>query len=160
MIVGEAPGREEVEAGRPFVGRSGKLLETALRAVGVAREEVYITNVVKEWPRDSEGKTRRPYDEEVAAWREVLEGEILNTAPVAILALGRVATRALIPFEIVGDEAPPFGSKIGNVYTAWHPSYVLRNGGLTAPIGLQIIGGVAGDWLAQIRPWAEALLAA
>src|SRR5512138_2195840 len=123
MIVGEAPGKQEVEQGRPFVGRSGKYLEGVLRALGVRREEVYITNVVKEWPIDSEGKTRRPFDVEVQEWAPILQGEILEVAPAAILALGRTAVNALTTIE---GEKVPFGSKIGNVYTAWHPSYLLH----------------------------------
>jgi DNA polymerase len=145
MIVGEAPGKNEVEQGRPFVGKSGQYLESVLNALGVRREEVFITNVVKEWPRDSEGKTRTPYDEEVAQWDPILRGEILHVAPVAILALGRTATTAL---TFLAGEKIPFGSKIGNVYTAWHPAYLLRRG--KAP-------EAAEEWLEQIRPWAEAL---
>jgi uracil-DNA glycosylase family 4 len=147
MIVGEAPGRKEVEEGRPFVGKSGKLLDTVLRAVGVSRDEVYVTNVVKELPLDSEGKIRKPYPEEIEAWKEILEGEIQSTAPVAILALGRTAFEALTGAS--GDFAWA-GSKIENVYGAWHPAYQLRRGGLWT-------GGVSrqNDWLEQIRPWAE-----
>lgn len=144
MIVGEAPGKQEVAEGRPFVGKSGKLLETALRAFGVSRnDEVYITNVVKEMSTDSQGKIRRPYSEEIEAWEAVLDGEIENTAPAAILTLGRVAAEALTGYQDV-----PFGSKIGNVYVAWHPAYVLRS------------RGAYRDWLEQIKPWAEALRAA
>jgi uracil-DNA glycosylase family 4 len=160
MIVGEAPGREEIEKGRPFVGRSGKLLETALRAVGLTRDEVYITNIVKDLPLDSDEKIRRPTPEEIEAWRPILEGEIENVAPFAILALGRTAANTLCGLE--GEI--PFGSKVGNVYVAWHPAYVVRQG----------YGGRAlehwtasdhsldtyEDWLMQIRPWAEAIHAA
>ena len=149
MIVGEAPGREEEKEGRPFVGKSGRLLDSALRSIGVERSSVYITNVVKEVPLDSEGRIRRPHEEEVIAWLPILEGEIQNTAPIAILALGRTAQRALVPG--VPEEAIPFGSIIGNVYVAWHPAYVLRQGASQY---------IFSDWLAQIRRWAEDLHAA
>lgn len=137
MIVGEAPGRKEIEVGRPFVGSAGKLLDTALRSFGITREFVYITNVVKELPLDSDEKIRRPYSEEIEAWRPILEGEIENTAPAAILALGRTAATALTGLS--GEI--PFGSKIGNVYVAWHPAYVLRQRSSYE------------EWLEQIRPW-------
>ena len=152
MIVGEAPGRKELEAGRPFVGQSGKLLEGVLRALGVRRDEVYITNVVKEMPLDSDGRIRRPYPEEIEAWRSVLLGEIQNVAPAALLALGRTASFVLTGIDgsqaMPGSGEPliPFGSKIGNVYTAWHPSYLLHQGRK----GMD-------EWLEQIRPWAEAI---
>lgn len=150
MIVGEAPGRKETRDGRPFVGRAGKLLETALRACGVSRDEVYITNVVKELPLDSEDRIRRPYPAEIAAWLPILQGEIENTAPAAILALGRTATSTLIPLSDPDDaEVIPFGSKIGNIYTAWHPSFLLHGANGNEP--------AYEDWLEQIRPWAEAL---
>lgn len=143
MIVGEAPGRKEVEEGVPFVGQAGKLLTTALRAFGIDRNTLYITNVVKELPLDGEGRIRRPFPEEIEAWREILDTEIRYTAPAAILALGRTAANTLTDLE--GDI--PFGSKVGNVYTAWHPAYVLRQ-------GREANQAVYGDWLEQIEGWA------
>ena len=149
MIVGEAPGQEEVDAGRPFVGRSGKLLTTVLLSLGIDRAQVYITNAVKELPTTGDGKIRRPYDQEVEQWLPILQGEIEACAPAALLALGRTAQRALVPGVPAG--AIPFGSIIGNVYIAWHPAYVLRQGGW-----LRNPPRVAFDeWLRQIRPWAE-----
>lgn len=139
MIIGEAPGRDEVAAGRPFVGASGKLLAATLRSFGVERGEVYITNVVKELPLDDENQIRRPYTEEVAEWGEVLQGEILNTAPRAILALGRTASDAL-----THHAGLPFGSKVGNVYTAFHPAHLLYQ------------RSVMDVWLAQLNLWVEA----
>lgn len=154
MIVGEAPGRQEIAEGRPFVGRAGKLLDTALRAAGVSRDKVFVTNVVKELPLDSERRIRRPFSEEIEAWRPILEGEIQNTAPAAILALGRTAAGTLTGLE----GTIPWGSKIGNVYVAWHPSYCLRRGA-TSAFPTFYHSTVMGEWLEQIRPWAEALQA-
>jgi DNA polymerase len=131
-----------MEQGRPFVGRSGKLLETALRAVGIARENVYITNIVKEIPLNEEGKIRRPSLVEIEAWEDILAAEVQNTAPAAILALGRVASNNLT--LLTGDI--PFGSKVGNVYTAWHPSFLLHTGSRDYA-----------QWLEQIQPWADAV---
>lgn len=144
MIIGEAPGRDEVKAGEPFVGRAGKLLTSALQALGVSRDEVYITNVVKEIPLDSNDKIRRPFDSEIEAWRPILEGEIQNVAPEAILVLGRTATQALTSID---GERVPFGSKVGNIYTAMHPAAFFYG---RPPIDRE-------EWLEQIRPWAEAL---
>lgn len=143
MIVGEAPGRDEVAAGRPFVGASGKLLESALRSFGIARDEVYITNVVKELPLDLENRIRRPWPEEITDWEAVLSAEIFHTAPAAILALGRTASDALLP-----SEGLPFGSKVDNVYTAWHPAYFLyKRAGEERYMT---------DWMLQLKPWVEA----
>lgn len=144
MIVGEAPGRKEVEQGAPFVGDSGKLLDVVLASVGVPRSEVYVTNVVKELPLGSEGKIRKPYAEEIEAWRHILEGEIESVAPASILALGRTAFEALT--GAVG-EFKWAGARIENVYGAWHPSYLLHRG----------IRRPTPEWRDQIYPWAESL---
>lgn len=146
MIVGEAPGRDEVKEGRPFVGAAGRLLDVALRAVGVDRDAVYLTNVVKDLPLDSDGKIRRPYEDEIVSWLPILESEIQHTAPEKILALGRTAQRALVPG--VPEDAIPFGSIIGHVHLAWHPAYVLRQGGKR--------GSTYAEWLRQLYPWAAA----
>ena len=129
--------------GRPFVGQAGQLLDTVLKALGVDRTSLYVTNVVKERPLNEEGKTRAPYDAEVEAWLPILHGEIEHTAPAAILALGKTAARALTDFPL------PEGSRVGNVYTAWHPSFLLH--------GANGIENPRDQWLEQIRPWAEAL---
>jgi uracil-DNA glycosylase family 4 len=140
LICGEAPGRDEVKAGRPFVGKSGKLLDTALRSFGIAREDIFITNVVKDLPLDSDGRIRRPYDEEIEAWRSILEGEIQHTAPKAILALGKTAWKAL-----TDTETPDWaGGRLGIVFGAYHPSYVLRSGNAQYAY-----------WLSQMEPWAK-----
>lgn len=135
MIVGEAPGRREVELGEPFVGRSGQLLDRALGELGVYRRTLYVTNVVKEMPVDSDGKIRKPFQSEIDAWWPILKGEIEQTNPKAILALGKTARGVLAPHG--WDQT----------VCAWHPAYVLRNGGENEYIWE--------DWLEQIRPFAE-----
>jgi DNA polymerase len=137
MIVGEAPGFEEEKLGRPFVGRSGQLLDTALRAVGFSRDDIYITNVMKEVPLTEDGKIRRPTEEEVLEWSGILRGEIETTAPACILALGRTAVQALTDID---------GSKVGHVWTAYHPAYILRQ------------RRKMDEWVTeQILPWAQAV---
>lgn len=152
MVIGEAPGRDEIKYGRPFVGKAGSLLDTALHAVGIQRDEVYITNVVKELPLDSDGKIRRPTPGEVLDWWPILEGEIASTAPAAILCLGRTAGNA-VAHHLYGLEGDvPFKTALGGqAFVAWHPAYLLRGG-----------HGSAGyrDWLAQLLPWAEAVIRA
>lgn len=146
MIVGEAPGKEEEKLGRPFVGRSGALLDTALRALGIVRQDIYVTNVVKELPLDAEGMIRRPTPEEIEAWMPILAGEIEKTAPAVILALGRTSTNALLSrlHDVSGNI--PFGSVVGNVVVAWHPAYVLRN------------RSDYSTWLTQLNPFGVMLL--
>ena len=131
MIVGEAPGRTEVQLGRPFVGPSGILLDQALVALAVPRETIYITNVVKFLPLTPDGKIRPPTDKEMDEGASKLLSEIRMVKPDSILALGRTAEKFL------NDRG------ISNVY-AWHPAYVLRRH-----------GGLSTEWLEQIRPWAK-----
>lgn len=146
MIIGEAPSRADESAGVPFTGVGGRALDAVLRALGVKRDQFYITNLVKTTPLDSEGRQRRPYPVEIEAWRSILEGEIQHTAPRAILALGQTVSRFLTGLE--GEI--PYGSKIGNVYVAWHPIFVSRGAGQEfvdiPPIDL---------WMEQIEGWAR-----
>lgn len=143
MIVGEAPGFKEAEVGRPFVGASGALLDVALNALGVRRDECYVTNVVKEVPVNSEGKIRKPMLVEIQAWASLLATEISEVAPVAILLLGGTARIALAPELSAGEND-------GHYFCAWHPSFLLHGGGT--------IEDAREVWLeSQLRPWAEAL---
>ena len=94
MLVGEAPGEREDEVGRPFVGQAGRLLEDALRELGVGRGEVYITNVVKCRPPGN----RDPEDSEVEACKPYLERQIQIVAPRVVVALGRHSARLLLGY--------------------------------------------------------------
>jgi len=153
MIVGEAPGRQEVVVGRPFVGAAGRLLDSALAALGVPREDVYITNVIKDLPLDSLGKIRRPDAEEIQEWSATLEEEIRIVSPQAILLLGRTAVDHVYPvLEGIGfGEAWTVRTSINNpetainLYTAYHPAYILRDLGRYS------------RWINQLKPWADAL---
>jgi DNA polymerase len=80
MLIGEAPGEREDQQGEPFVGPAGQLLGRMLAAIGLTREEVYITNLVKCRPPNN----RDPRPEEAAACRPFLEGQIAALAPEAI----------------------------------------------------------------------------
>jgi DNA polymerase len=126
LIVGEAPGAEEDRRGEPFVGRAGKLLDAMLAALGYARHQVYIANVVKCRPPEN----RDPRPEEAASCAPYLDRQIELLAPKIILAVGRVAAQRLLA------EDTPVGRLRGRVHrygpagiplvVTWHPAYLLR----------------------------------
>ncbi len=87
MFIGEAPGATEDEMGRPFVGAAGKLLTLAIESIGLKREDVYITNVVKCRPPEN----REPLPEEIEACSIYLEKQIKLLQPAIIITLGNVA---------------------------------------------------------------------
>jgi uracil-DNA glycosylase family 4 len=92
MLVGEAPGEQEVEQEEPFVGKAGGRLNSILDTIDIERGDLYITNLVKVRPPDN----RDPHREEIEIWRPVLDAEIEHVDPVAIVTLGNVATRELL----------------------------------------------------------------
>lgn len=92
MLIGEAPGANEVEEGEPFVGRAGDVLDDILSDLGVSRDDIYITNLVKIRPPDNRDPTR----DEIDAWKPVLESEIARVDPETILPLGNFATKELL----------------------------------------------------------------
>ena len=129
MFVGEAPGEQEDRTGRPFVGRAGQKLEDMIRAMGFAREEVYIANVLKSRPPDN----RTPLRHEVEACGPFLVEQVRIIRPQAIVALGGPATKLLLDTEEgitrlrgtwatyrAGDLEIP-------VMPTFHPAYLLRN---------------------------------
>ena len=87
MLVGEAPGRYEDLQGRPFVGRAGQLLDELLSSIGLSREDVYITNVLKCRPPNN----RDPTEQEISACSPYLEKQIAILSPRIIVTLGRFA---------------------------------------------------------------------
>lgn len=129
MIVGEAPGAEEDRLGEPFVGAAGKLLDAMLRAVGFAREQVFIANTLKCRPPGN----RDPHVEELAACRPYLERQIALVRPRLLLVVGRIAAQALLASEeSIGrlrgkvHELPGYGIPLVATY---HPAYLLRSPG-------------------------------
>jgi uracil-DNA glycosylase family 4 len=128
MFVGEGPGREEDETGRPFVGAAGRLLTKILTAGGLSRDEVYITNVVKCRPPGN----RNPADEEVAACERYLLAQIETIAPRIIVALGNVAKTFFLGANVGGitkvrGRVFPWAAGDLEVIPMYHPSYLLRN---------------------------------
>ncbi len=102
MFIGEAPGYAEDRQGLPFVGRAGQLLDEILASVGLKKEEVYITNVVKCHPLldpskpEQRGNDRQPNREEIATCIPILKEQITLLKPKIICTLGAVATNALL----------------------------------------------------------------
>lgn len=95
LIIGEAPGADEEREGKPFVGRVGQLLSAMLRAIGLAREQVYISNILKCHPPQN----RDPKAEEAAACSAFLQAQIALLKPRVMLALGHVAAQNLLHSE-------------------------------------------------------------
>ena len=134
MLIGEAPGREEVQAGRPFVGKAGKNLDSFLEATGLAREELYLTNVVKFRPVRISPKgtasNRPPTQQEIALCTPYLETEIEQVSPRLILTLGNIALQAMLGREAKigqyhGREALTAGGK--TVFALYHPASIIYN---------------------------------
>lgn len=125
VIVGEAPGEEEVSKGRPFVGVAGRRLDVALSAARTDRCLIYITNALLCHPS---GKPPRPPTTAVGACRERLVGEIHHRMPSKVLALGGTAGRALTRRPIVierdrGRDLPShFLDSHIKVRVTYHPS--------------------------------------
>ncbi len=127
LIVGEGPGHDEDIRGEPFVGRSGQLLDRMLGAIGFAREQVYITNIVKCRPPNN----RDPRPEEAQQCRAYLDAQIRLIAPRVILSVGRVSAHNLLgSTEPVGKLIRQMHRLPGTdipVKVTYHPAYLLRN---------------------------------
>lgn len=85
MIVGEAPGKNEALTGKPFCGASGRILDALLARIGIGRDRVYITNIVKDRPPEN----RDPAPDEIALYSPFLDRQIDIIQPKAIATLGR-----------------------------------------------------------------------
>ncbi len=132
MVVGEGPGREEDRQGRPFVGRSGQLLDKLLlEEAGLARSQVYIANVVKCRPPNN----RDPLPAEIAACRPYLDEQVALIGPIVILTLGNFASRTLLGttegITRLRGRAHPYPGAAGGpvVVPTFHPAAALRGGG-------------------------------
>jgi uracil-DNA glycosylase family 4 len=126
MFVGEAPGQDEDLKGEPFVGRAGQLLDLMLAAAGLAREQVYIANVVKCRPPGN----RIPTPDEAGACRAYLMRQIALVKPKLLVSLGGVsASNLLNTTESVGrlrGRMHAFGPERIPLLVTYHPSYYLR----------------------------------
>ena len=126
MIIGEAPGADEDRQGEPFVGRAGQLLTAMLRAIGLAREAVYIANVVKCRPPGN----RNPTPEEAAACRGYLQRQIDLVAPRLILSVGAVSAHNLLgtddPVGRLRRRVHRYDPGVVPLLVTYHPAYLLR----------------------------------
>lgn len=137
VLVGEAPGYDEERLGEPFVGKAGQKLNEILRAMGLARENVYITNICKFRPAmgDNQGTANRaPTPEEIAACLPIVQAELRAIRPVCIVCLGATAAHGLLGQQ--GSVSSLRGTwwEHGGipVRVTYHPSYLLRNEALSA----------------------------
>ena len=123
MVIGEAPGEQEDAQGRPFVGAAGKLLTELLASIGLARTDVYITNVVKCRPPNN----RPPRKDERTACRPYLDRQITLISPRIICPMGNSAIHSLIETEktVTDLHGTPF--EVGNVtyFPMYHPAAAL-----------------------------------
>ncbi|MFQ5701841.1 MAG: uracil-DNA glycosylase [Acidobacteriota bacterium] len=132
MFIGEGPGYEEDRKGVPFVGRAGRLLDQIIHAMQLAREQVYIANVVKCRPPEN----RNPQPDEVAACTPFLFEQIAIIRPSVIVTLGAPATHALLGRTAgITKIRGTFGEYAGiRVMPTFHPAYLLRNPSAKKPV--------------------------
>jgi uracil-DNA glycosylase family 4 len=124
VFVGEAPGVEEDVKGKPFVGPAGRLLTDIIRAMGLAREEVYICNIVKCHPPGN----RDPERDEIQMCLPFLRAQISLIRPEIICSLGRVPAQSLVDrdFKITRDRGQWHDFCGIPVMPTYHPAYLLR----------------------------------
>lgn len=134
MLVGEQPGDMEDRQGAPFVGPAGRILDQALAAAGIARNQTYVTNVVKHFKWTPRGKRRlhqSPNAAEQAACRPWLDAELAAVRPEILVLLGATAAKALLgsSFRVSRERGRFVESALApRVLATLHPSSILRAG--------------------------------
>jgi len=132
VLIGEGPGEQEDKQGRPFVGRSGQMLDRALGDNGISRSQVYITNTVKCRAADFSGPrpmNRPPTEEETLACRQWLVPQLALIRPKVILCIGAPSAKNLIKknFKITQERGQYFPCEFAKTAIATlHPSFILR----------------------------------
>lgn len=135
MLIGEQPGDHEDRAGHPFVGPAGQLLNRALEAAGVARDEMYVTNAVKHFKWTPQGKRRlhaKPTAREMAACRPWLEAEIQALEPKLLVCLGSTAAQQVVDktVRVTQTRGQRLDTEFGlPALMTVHPSSLLRRAG-------------------------------
>ncbi len=132
VFIGEAPGKNEDIEGRPFVGTAGKFLAEMLESIGMKREDIYITNIVKYRPPNN----RDPLPEEIKACEEWLAEELALIKPTLIVFLGRHSMNHFFPLEKISQVHgkilirtwPGLGRQ--HFLALYHPAAALYNGGM------------------------------
>ncbi len=127
LFVGEAPGAEEDRQGLPFVGRAGQLLTSMIEAMGLKRDDVFITNVLKCRPPGN----RDPLPGEVQSCLPYLERQIRLLEPRILVVLGRIAAQSLLvteaPISRLRGQVLRYGAEGIPLVVTYHPAYLLRN---------------------------------
>ncbi|HEX4794286.1 MAG TPA: UdgX family uracil-DNA binding protein [Humisphaera sp.] len=133
MFVGEQPGDQEDQAGKPFVGPAGRVLDEAMEQAGIDRSQAYVTNAVKHFKWEPRGTRRlhsKPSSREIAACRPWLEAEIKVIEPRVIVCLGATAAQSLLgpSFRITKSRGKPISDSTwaSTVIATVHPSSILR----------------------------------
>ena len=142
LLIGEAPGREEVKLSRPFSGAAGKYLDEFLELAGIDRDNIYITNAIKYRLSKTNPKTGRLSNrpaarEEIISSRPVLIKEIETICPMCIVTLGNVPLRAVtgrFSLNIGDSHGKPVTERLGEkeylLFPLYHPASVIYNRGL------------------------------
>ena len=127
MFVGEAPGADEDIQGVPFVGRAGQLLTKMIEAMGFARDDVYIANVLKCRPPGN----RNPEPDEIATCEPFLFQQLASVNPQVVIALGAFAARTLLKTDapISRLRGRVFDYRGAKLIPTFHPSFLLRSPG-------------------------------
>jgi uracil-DNA glycosylase family protein len=133
VMVGEQPGDREDVAGRPFVGPAGALLDRAIEEASLARDDIYLTNVVKHFKFVMRGKRRihkKPDLEEIRACIPWLDAELARIEPKALVLMGATAAQAILgrSFRVTHHRGEFLDSPLAPLVTATvHPSSILRS---------------------------------
>lgn len=136
LFIGEAPGKNEDLQGVPFIGAAGKFLALMLASIGLKREDIYITNIVKYRPPNN----RDPLPDEILACEEWLHKQIKIIQPKIIVTLGRHAMEHFIPGKKISEvhgqsfqkTFPGLGTQ--TFFVLYHPAAALYNGSLRATL--------------------------
>ena len=138
LLIGEASGGEEERLQKPFVGKAGKNLNFFLETIGIEREDIYITNVVKFRPTRLSAKTnnlinRTPNKEEIEFFKVFLKEEIEIVNPRYVVTLGNVALNAIVEKKCrIGDfHGQLIATGKYNVYPLYHPASIIYNRALS-----------------------------
>ncbi len=143
MFVGEAPGLTEAKTGKPFCGAAGKFLDELIASIGLKREDVYITNIVKDRPSEN----RDPTPEEIALYSPFLDRQVQIIQPKVIVTLGRHSMNYVMQRYDLDLEVEPISKIHGKTFetafideehkqhpvtivTLYHPAAALYNGGM------------------------------
>lgn len=129
VFIGEAPGKREDAAGRPFIGASGKLLDTMLDSIGLSREQIYITNIVKYRPPNN----RDPKPVEKANFWPYLLQQLDVIQPKLVVTLGRHSLEMFLPGTVIADMHGQLGevtieNRHYQLLPLYHPALGLYNG--------------------------------